>query len=215
MVVPPAASGTNNGITNAWQGFVTDVNIQQGDSLLQITGQQVGTADCSTAVTNVFIWANMVTNGFFMNEFLDMNTYKYNANVNGWTFNAVLVNTSSAWGFAQPYPLMMPQCAAIQITQNMLQTINLPQGTFTLSFYYTGRPGGANNVEVAFSTPSGGKFVITTLADSSTSTTTWMQFQGRFSTPSAGLYTLNFNGLGNKTNPGQDVTTAIAVVQIY
>jgi hypothetical protein len=215
MVVPPAASGSNNGITKNWQGFVTDVNIQQGNSVLQIAGQQVGTADCSTAVTNVFVWANMVTNGFFTNEFLAMNTYKYNASVTAWTFNAVLVNTSSAWGFTQPYPLMMPQCAAIQITQNMIQTINLPQGTFTLSFYYTGRPGGANNIEVAFSTPSGGKFVITTLVDTSTSTTSWIQFQGRFSTPSAGLYTLNFNGLGNKTNPAQDVTTAIAVVQIY
>jgi hypothetical protein len=157
----------------------------------------------------------MVMNGFFTSESITMNTYKYNANVANWTFNAVLVNTSSAWGFAQPYPMLLTQCAALQISQNMLQTINMPQGTFTLSFYYTGRPGGANNIEVSFTTPAGGKYVITTLADSSTSTSTWTQFQGRFSTPVAGLYTLNFKGLGNASNPSADVTTAILGVQIF
>ena len=211
----PASSGNNNGITKSWQGFIADVNLQQGANYLSIAGNQVGTTDCATAVTNVAIYPNMVMNGFFTSESITMNTYKYNANVANWTFNAVLANTSSAWGFAQPYPMLLTQCAALQILQNMLQTINMPQGTFTLSFYYTGRPGGANNIEVSFTTPAGGKYVITTLADSSTSTSTWTQFQGRFSTPVAGLYTLNFKGLGNASNPSADVTTAILGVQIF
>jgi hypothetical protein len=93
-----------------------------------------------------------IQNGNFSQPEKSNNSYEYitsSSKVPGWKFNnATLINNSSAWGFPIPYP-NGNQCACIQNTAYMQQTINLNTGSYTLSIIACGRPStGANPINI-------------------------------------------------------------------
>lgn len=82
-----------------------------------------------------------IVNGNFSQPAISNNTYQYitgTSQVPGWNFNAVLINNSTAWGYPIPYP-SGNQCACIQKTQEMSQTLDLSVGKYTLTFFAAGR----------------------------------------------------------------------------
>uniref|UniRef100_A0A6C0DTD3 Apple domain-containing protein n=1 Tax=viral metagenome TaxID=1070528 RepID=A0A6C0DTD3_9ZZZZ len=82
-----------------------------------------------------------IVNGNFSQPAIGNNSYQYitsQSKIPGWNFNAVLVNNSGAWGYPVPYP-SGNQCACIQTTQSMSQTLNLGAGSYTLTFFAVGR----------------------------------------------------------------------------
>ncbi len=85
--------------------------------------------------------SSSIVNGNFSQPAIGNNSYTYISNsskVPGWNFNAFLVNNSKDWGYPVPYP-NGNQCACIQQTQNISQTINLEVGEYTLTFFAVGR----------------------------------------------------------------------------
>jgi len=89
-----------------------------------------------------------IINGNFSSPAITANSYQYinsDLDVEGWHFNAVLINTSSAWEYIQPYP-SGNQAACLQgISQKIYQILNIPAGSYNLSFYSSGRPGFLTN----------------------------------------------------------------------
>jgi hypothetical protein len=89
-----------------------------------------------------------IINGSFLSPTITPNSYQYinsDLDVEGWHFNAVLINSSSAWGYVQPYPAGN-QAACIQgISQKIYQIMNIPSGLYNLSFFSSGRPGFISN----------------------------------------------------------------------
>jgi hypothetical protein len=82
-----------------------------------------------------------IVNGNFSQPAIGNNSYQYitsQSRIPGWNFSAVLVNNSGAWGYPVPYP-NGNQCACIQMTQSMSQTLNLGAGSYTLTFFAAGR----------------------------------------------------------------------------
>lgn len=89
-----------------------------------------------------------IINGNFSSPAITADSYQYinsDLDVEGWHFNAVLINKSSAWGYTQPYPTGN-QAACIQgSTQKIYQILSIPSGSYNLSFYSSGRPGFLTN----------------------------------------------------------------------
>jgi hypothetical protein len=151
-------------------------------------------------------------NGSFEQPQIASNSYQYissNSTVPGWSFNAVLINNSSAWGYPMPYPAGN-QAGCIQGTQNFGQWIQLSSGTYTLSFYACGRPSGANTINI-YCIPSGqGYNASTTVYTFTPPTTAWKQYTTTFNISSSGNYAVGFWG----TITNVDSSTAIQNVQL-
>jgi hypothetical protein len=104
----------------------------------------IGSAPASGAV---------IVNGNFSQPAIADNTYEYlddSSTVPGWTFSwASLMNNSTAWGYATPYPVGN-QAATIQATSSIGQYVNMDEGTYNLSFWACGRPNysGSNTINV-------------------------------------------------------------------
>ena len=85
-----------------------------------------------------------IVNGNFNEPALSNDSYVYyssndTTDVPGWTFNACVINNSSAWGYVMPYP-EGNQAACIQGNSNMSQIVSMSSGsTYTLTFFATGR----------------------------------------------------------------------------
>ena len=80
-------------------------------------------------------------NGNFSQPSISNDSYEVissNSRIPGWNFNAVIINNSSAWGYPRPYPTGN-QCASIQKTNNISQTLILEPGTYTLTLFAVGR----------------------------------------------------------------------------
>ena len=82
-----------------------------------------------------------IINGNFSQPAISNNSYQYitsQSKIPGWNFRGVLINNSVDWGYPMQYP-NGNQCACIQTTQSMFQTLNIGTGTYTLSFFAVGR----------------------------------------------------------------------------
>lgn len=109
-----------------------------------------------------------IINSNFSQPAIANNTYKYISSwseVPGWGFNAVLANNSDAWGFKKPYPYGN-QIAVLQKDQVIAQSINLPIGTYTVTFYAIGRnccdgSGKGNPINVQINYPTYSKVFAT------------------------------------------------------
>ena len=142
-----------------------------------------------------------IVNGNFDQPQIATNTYQYitsSTDILGWNFSAVLVNQSTAWGYPMPYP-NGPQCACIQGTQTMFQTINFTSGsTYSLSFYACNRPNyTGNTVSIQIQTTSGD--LISTIY-TVTPPLTWTNYSTTFTVSTTQNYNLCFigtNGDGN------------------
>lgn len=103
-----------------------------------------------------------LVNGNFSQPSIPNNSFKYitsPSTVPGWNFNgAILVNNSDAWGFKKPYPYGN-QCAVLQKTQSISQSVYLPVGNYVISFSAIGRNccdgsglGNPLNIQINYST---------------------------------------------------------------
>ena len=91
---------------------------------------------------------NGIQNGNFENPKIKDNSYEYTKDANiavpGWELNGkgiILVNNSSVWGYPLPYPFGS-QGICLQgyfSNSNIVQTLYIPTGTYTLSVYAVGR----------------------------------------------------------------------------
>jgi len=84
----------------------------------------------------------IIVNGDFSQPAIANNSHQYinsESRVPGWWFNACLINKSSDWGYPMPYP-NGNQCACIQATQSIAQSIDLESDvSYTLTFTACGR----------------------------------------------------------------------------
>ena len=147
-----------------------------------------------TLYTSTTRSVNIIQNGNFAQPDISSNDYEYiisSTTVPGWNFNnAILVNSSSAWGYYTPYPYGS-QCVSIQNGVSLSQTVNLPAGSFTLSLYACGRPGGSNLVNVVLTNSANTSNTIYTI---DVSNNVWTPCSVVSSVSVAGKYTLTFQG---------------------
>ena len=149
-----------------------------------------------------------VQNPNFSYPVLKNNSFKrYNSSssVPGWSFKAIIVNNSSAWGFPRPYPAGNKQCASLQNTLHMSQTFsNLSAGTYTLSFYVCGRPGrnGSNPVNLNLN-----NITFYTIESPETN---WVQMSINFNVSQPGANTISFAG----QNRSGDKSTAFTQISL-
>jgi hypothetical protein len=142
-----------------------------------------------------------VQNGNFLQPQIANNSYKYittsSAEVPDWWFNAVIVNNSDAWGFPKPYP-NGNQCAAIQKTQSMSQTIYLETGVeYNLSFVSCGRnccdsSGQSNSINVELYTNN--STLISQIYNFQPPINKWTNYSTTFTVPTSQNYQLFFKG---------------------
>lgn len=131
-------------------------------------------------------------NGNFDTPSIGANSYEYlndSTTVPGWTFDAVLMNNSAAWGYAA-YP-NGPQAACLQAMQVISQVVQMSPGTYTLSFMSCGRPGysGANTISVQLNG--------TTVYTYTPSLTEWDSYSTSLNVTTSGSNTIAFLGTIN------------------
>jgi hypothetical protein len=159
-----------------------------------------------------------IQNGNFSQPVLQNNTYEYitsSSTVPGWYFGgACLINNSTAWEFAMPYP-GGNQCVSIQDVCYMYCTLNLSTGVnYTLTFSACSRPccnstNVGNPINLQLYTSSNA--FISTIANFTPSpVNTWQNFSYTFTVPTTQIYNLYFYG----TNTNGDQSTAIANVAL-
>lgn len=167
-------------------------------------------ADNSSSRTMTFIGGtpssavSSIVNGDFSQPVKSNNTYEYITSVSkvpGWNFNnTVLVNNSSAWGYPKPYP-NGNQCACIQNTAYMEQTINLSSGSYTLKMMACGRPStGANPIDIQL---NGTNFFSVTPPN------VWTSYSTTINVTTSGNNTIKFlgkNSSGDKSSAFQGIT---------
>jgi hypothetical protein len=144
-------------------------------------------------------------NGSFAYPLISYNTFQYitsSTTVPGWNFNnGVISNSSSGWNFPTPYP-SGNQCLIIQGLASVSQLVYFPSGQITISFISCGRFYQTNNtVDIYINNSFVGSV---TMYDSD-----WTNQSFNYNIPSAGAYTLSFNG---NDNTGQSI--AIQNIQI-
>jgi hypothetical protein len=142
-----------------------------------------------------------IQNGDFSQPQIANNSYKYittsSTEVPGWWFNAVIVNNSDAWGFPKPYP-NGNQCASIQKTQSISQTIYLKTGVeYKLSFVSCGRnccdsSGQSNSINVELYTNN--TTLISTIYNFQPPINKWTSYSTTFTVPTSQNYQLFFKG---------------------
>jgi hypothetical protein len=145
-----------------------------------------------------------IANGTFSQPAQSDNTYQYitsQTQVPSWNFNgAALINNSSAWGYPTPYP-NGNQCACIQNTAYIEQSISLGTGTYTLSFMACGRPStGANPVDIQLND---------TTFFSVTPDNVWTSYSSSFNVTTSGNNTITFigtNSNGDKSSAFQNIS---------
>jgi len=166
-------------------------------------------APTMTFIGGVPTQQSSIANGNFSQPAISNNSYQYitsQSRIPGWDFNAVLVNNSSAWGYPIPYP-SGNQCACIQNTQSISQTLNLSSGTYTLTFFGVGRnccdgSGQSNPIDIQLNG--------TTFYNVQPSISKWSNYSKTFNVTTSGNNTLTFLG---KWNSG-DRSTALQNISI-
>jgi len=143
-------------------------------------------------------------NGNFDTPSMSANSYEYlndSTTVPGWTFDAVLMNNSGAWGYPA-YP-NGPQAACFQALQVISQVVQMSPGTYTLSFMSCGRPGysGANTISVQLNG--------TTVYTYTPSLTQWDSYSTSLNVTTSGSNTIAFLGTIN------DIYYASAIQNIH
>jgi len=145
-----------------------------------------------------------ISNGNFSQPSIANNTYQTISSasqVPGWDFKAVLLNNSSAWGYKQPYP-NGNQCASIQNTGSISQTLELSEGDYFLSFFAIGRSIGSNNIDIQLNGKS--------FNSVQPPTNKWTSYQFQFHVSKKGSNILSFKGTTSKA----DYSTALQNISV-
>lgn len=198
---PPLVVGTS--ISQAQSCSNEGINVYVNNLVKNSTSKYNGCyADDSSSRTMTFIGGAPQTilgieNGNFSQPTKSNNSYEYITSVSkvpGWNFgNAVLLNNSNDWGYPMPYP-NGNQCACIQGTTYIEQTLNLNVGSYILSFMACGRPGysGANTIDIQLNE--------TTFYSVTPPTTNWTSYSSSFTISTSGNNVLKFLGTIQSSN---------------
>jgi hypothetical protein len=147
---------------------------------------------------------NYIVNGNFEQPALSNNTWNYylsSSAVPSWDFNnGVILNNSNAWGYPKPYP-NGSQCACVQQTASISQTINFSSGTYTLKFIATGRDK-SNPVDIQLNG--------TTFYSVTPPVYVWTNYSTTFNVTTSGNNTITFLG----TTSDSDKSTAFQGISI-
>jgi hypothetical protein len=151
-----------------------------------------------------------IVNGSFAQPVIGNNSFQYITSpttVPGWNFNAVLLNNSSAWGYPVPYPVGN-QCASLQSTGNISQTLNLGTGTYTLTFYAVGRNCCVGTLNNLVNIQLNG----TTFYTVQPPIGTWTSYSTTFKVTTAGNNTLTFQGTAtdDQSSAFQDISISVS-----
>ena len=157
-----------------------------------------------------------IQNSNFETPLLSNNSFKYitsNLEVPGWTFNgAALVNNSSAWGYAMPYP-NGNQCVSIQNTSSISQLINLSANmTYALQFMSCGRncctsPAKSNTIKVELYDID--NKLVSLIYEATPPINTWTNYSVSFNVSTTNNYILKFSGQntsGDNSSAIQNIT---------
>lgn len=157
-----------------------------------------------------------IQNGNFSQPQISNNTFKNIINstteVPGWLFNAILVNNSDAWLYPKPYP-NGNQCASIQKTQSISQTINLETGVeYKLSFVACGRnccdnSGESNKIVIQLYTTDNN--LVSTIYNFQPPINNWINYSVNFTVEKSQKYQLFFKGTARS-----DRSTAIQNISL-
>jgi hypothetical protein len=147
-----------------------------------------------------------ILNGNFDQPVLKNNTYSgitSQSQVPNWNFAAVLLNNSSAWGYPTPYP-NGNQCCSLQKTDYIEQTLNLDEGSYTISFMACGRSSqkGPNQINV--------KLNGTTIYSITPPKNVWTSYSTSLTITTTGNNVINFSGVETK----DDKSSAIQNVSL-
>jgi len=151
-----------------------------------------------------------IVNGNFEQPQISDNSYQYitsTTSVNGWNFSAVLVNSSTAWGFPMPYP-NGPQCACLQGGgQYIQQTISLTSGvSYSFTFNACNRPYYSSGSMYVYILATDGTNLATLYNE--TPPLTWTSYTTSSYTPSStGNYILSLYGGGQIAVQGINFAT--------
>lgn len=148
-----------------------------------------------------------IMNGNFTTPELNTNSFRYinsPEEVVGWTFNAVVMNNSRAWGYPIPYP-SGNQAVSLQNQGNMKQKVFFVKGEYLLSFRLVGRrtQNGPNTINVYLSD----KQIFTQRPPSDR----WRGYSVKFTIDKDGEYDIKFAGQntrGDRSTAVQDVKLA-------
>ena len=131
----------------------------------------------------------------------NIQTISNNVKIPGWNVDAVFIPTNHGWG----YPTFLHGANAISLQRMSFieQTINLSTGTYELSFWLVGRPGGGPN-------PIDIRLNGNTINTISPPTDIWTKYSLTLTISTAGNNTIRFAG----TTPSQDLSTALQSVSL-
>lgn len=147
-----------------------------------------------------------IGNGDFSQPAKSNNSYEYissESKVPNWNFGgAILVNNSSAWGYPTPYP-NGNQCACLQNTGYIEQTLSLSTGNYTLSFMACGRKtqNGPNPVDIQLNG--------TTFFSVTPTSNVWTSYSSTFTVTTSGNNIIKFlgkNSSGDKSSAFQNIS---------
>jgi hypothetical protein len=193
---PPLKTGTPMTSGQACGKEGTNVFVDQMLAS-DVSTSYVGVYGNNTSAPMTFIGGSppittTLQNGNFDIPSIAANSYEYlndSTTVPGWTFAAVLMHNSGAWGYpAYPHG---PQAACFQALGSISQVVQLSPGTYTLSFMSCGRPGysGANTMDVQLNG--------TTVYTFTPSLTEWASYSTSLNVTTSGSNTIGFVGTIN------------------
>ena len=159
---------------------------------------------------------NYISNGNFANPVITNNSYvtiNSSTEVPDWDFkNVTLMNNSSALGYPTPYP-NGNQAVSIPKNKSISQTVNLNQGTYTLSFMACGSTSTASN-------PLNVQVNGTTIYNVQPSTSSWTNYTTQITidgsgNATSGSNTISFVGTSSSDSNASAIQNVILIYRNY
>lgn len=159
---------------------------------------------------------NGIQNGRFAEPRIKDNSYEYinsTSRVPGWEFKgrdsgsrgtsgAVLINLSKAWNYPIPYGHGI-QAACIQGNSSIIQSLYMPVGTYTLTFYAVKRPSSGSDIDVQLNDKSIFAF---------TATGSWTKYSVPINITKNDNYRIKFQGNSSTQTAIQDVKLDVGTI---
>jgi fibronectin-binding autotransporter adhesin len=218
---PAALTVGGNNASSAYTGSLSGGSglTKIGSGALDLTGTNsyAGPTVINGGTLQLGNFTPTVPNGNFANPNIAANSFIYTGSMSAsqqaaliWTsggntagagagLGGALINNSTAWGFARPYP-SGSQAFSLQDNSTLSQSLYIPvAGTYTIAWSQAARPGYAAN---PYYFQLNGVDVGSVL---STSNTTWTTAISTFTVPTAGNYTIGFLGSTSGGTADQDL----------
>lgn len=159
---------------------------------------------------------NYISNGNFASPVITNDSYvsiNSSTEVPNWDFkNVTLMNNSSALGYPTPYP-NGNQAVSISKNKSISQTVNLNQGTYTLSFMACGSTSSASN-------PINVQVNGTTIYNVQPSTSSWTNYTTQITidgsgNATSGSNTISFVGTSSSDSNASAIQNVLLIYRNY